>query len=70
MYLTNSQPGNEPVIAEGMTASQWVGLLNTPRAQWAAKSLNYLDGLQLEELQKLLARTEKKILKRCKNEYL
>lgn len=54
MYLTNPKPGSEPVIAEGMTASQWVSLLQTPRAQWAAKSLNYLDGLQLEELQKLL----------------
>lgn len=45
----------EPPIAEGLTATQWVSLLHTDRAKWATKSLNYLDGLQLEELSKTLS---------------
>ena len=55
MLLQTLPSQNEPVIAEGLTATQWVRLLQTDRAKWAMKSLNYLDGLQLEELTRTLS---------------
>ena len=55
MQPTSTLGRTDPPIAEGLTAAQWVSLLQTDRAKWATKSLNYLDGLQLEELSKTLS---------------
>lgn len=42
-------------IAKGLTAQQWVEMLQTDKAKNAKKALNYLDGQQEAELEKLLS---------------
>ena len=44
----------EPIIAEGMTAREWVDLLKTDKAVDAMKALNYFDGQQEQEIIKVL----------------
>jgi hypothetical protein len=41
---------NEPIVAEGLTAKQWVDLLKTDKAKDAMRALNYFDGQQEKEL--------------------
>lgn len=42
-------------IAKGLTAEQWVGMLQGDKAKKAKKALNYLDGHQEAELERLLS---------------
>ncbi len=44
----------EPVLAEGLTAKQWVDLLKTREASDAMRSLAYYDGQQEQEVVKVL----------------
>lgn len=44
----------EETIIEGLSLSQWAELTKTKKAQRAQKALNYLDGEQLDEMEKLL----------------
>lgn len=41
---------NEPIVAEGLTAKQWIDLLKTDKAKDAMRALNYFDGQQEKEL--------------------
>jgi len=47
------QDSNSPPIALGLTAAQWIGLLQGDEPKAAKKSLNYFDGNQKKELEEL-----------------
>lgn len=50
---------SKPVLVAGMTAEELVAMLDSNEAEFASKALNYYDGKQESELERLLSHPEK-----------